>query len=231
MENEVKMTRAQESRAAIEKIYVSMRHLFFRGSYKPLGVSGESLRNSLVTLSPEIYGNIGNQERLELKGLLYVLERLPKGIEECRIIKLISREGLDSSEFKTIIPKKRVRNCYRVDEEQMYIEMTRGRSDIYDILTHLTFMYNEAEKIRRNSLDVKDRLKRDWFMLEEIVRREKEGKKFNKEKANAYVSTLIGGTYQDASSTAEIFEHKKSVNSFLSCSVLVGKTINQRVFE
>ena len=50
----------------------------------------------------------------------------------------------------------------------MYIEMTRGRSDIYDVLTHLTFMYIEAEKIRRNSEDHRGRKNRDWKMLEEI---------------------------------------------------------------
>jgi hypothetical protein len=42
------------------------------------------------------------------------------------------------SHFQAIIPQRK-RNCYRIDEEQMNVE-TRGRSDIYDILTHLTFI-------------------------------------------------------------------------------------------
>ena len=74
-------TRAQESRAAIERIYIAMRHLFIRGSYKPMGVSGESLRKSLITLGPEIYGSIADEEKVELNGLFYVMERLPRGIE------------------------------------------------------------------------------------------------------------------------------------------------------
>ena len=41
--------------------------------------------------------------------------------------------------LKPIIPPKRRRNCYRIDDEQMNIEITRGRSEIYDILTHLDF--------------------------------------------------------------------------------------------
>ena len=194
MNNEPSRTRAQESRAAIERIYIAMRHLFIRGSYKPMGMSGEALRSSLITLSPEIYGSIADSEKVELNGLLYVMERLPKGIEECRNIRLISREGLESSNFKAIIPPKRVRNCYRVDEEQMLIEMTRGRSDIYDILTHLTFVYNEAEKIRKNSLDYEGRLKRDWKRLEEIVTKEENKKKFNFDQANTYLSILLGRT-------------------------------------
>ena len=133
-------TRAQESSAAIERLYITMRHLFNRGFYKPMGVSGETLREALLELRPEIYGSIA-EEKAELDGLLYVLERLPIGIEECSLINLTSDEGFADSHFKVIIPSKRRRNCYRIDKEQMNIEITRGRSEIYDILTHLTFLF------------------------------------------------------------------------------------------
>ena len=86
-----------------------------------------------------------------------VMERLPTGIEECRIIKLIAREGFENSGYELIVPPKRRRNCYRVDRERMYIEMTRGRSDIYDILTHLTFLYIEAQKIKDHAINAKER--------------------------------------------------------------------------
>jgi len=46
--------RARESRVAIERIYVTMRHLFNKGSYKSYGVSGNILISSLIKLSPEI---------------------------------------------------------------------------------------------------------------------------------------------------------------------------------
>ena len=108
----MKRTRAQESRAAIERLYITMRHLFTRGSYKPMGVSGESLVQSLMVLSPEIYGTITDSEKVELDGLLYVMERLPRGIEECRLVRLISREGLETSHLSPIVPPKRKRNCY-----------------------------------------------------------------------------------------------------------------------
>ena len=185
-------TRAQESRAAIEKLYITMRHLFMRGSYKPMGVSGESLVDSLLVLSPEIYGLISKEEEIELEGLLYVMERLPRGIEECRYIRLISREGYENSTFPAIVPAKRKRNCYRVDKDQMYVEMTRGRSDIYDILTHLTFLYIESEKIKSNSTDLKGRFDLNWQMLEKIIEKEENGEDFDKEVACSYLSHVIG---------------------------------------
>ena len=63
-------------------------------------------------------------------------------------IQLIAAEGYNNSGFEKIVPAKRRRHCYCIDEETMLIEVTRGRSEIYDILTHLTFLYIEADKIR-----------------------------------------------------------------------------------
>ena len=64
--------RAQESTAAIERIYITMRHLFIRGFYKPMGVSGKTLRESLLTLRPEIYGSIA-EPKVELKAYFTLL--------------------------------------------------------------------------------------------------------------------------------------------------------------
>jgi hypothetical protein len=50
--------------------------------------------------------------------------------------------------FKRLFHQKEERNCYRIDDEQMNVEITRGRSDIYDILTHLTFIFIESHKIK-----------------------------------------------------------------------------------
>ena len=103
-------SRAQESTNAIERMYVTMRHLFSRGFYKPMGISGEALRESLLVLRPEIYGSIA-ESKSELSGLIYVLDRLPEGIEQCKYINLIADEGYRQSHFKPIIPPKRRRNC------------------------------------------------------------------------------------------------------------------------
>jgi len=100
----IKRTKAQLSREAISRLYISMQHLFIRGSYKPLGVSGEAMIEALQALEPEIYGSINDPEKVELNGLFYVFQRLPQGIEECRYIKLISRVILNSSLEKDLRP-------------------------------------------------------------------------------------------------------------------------------
>ncbi|KAA3625694.1 MAG: hypothetical protein DWQ02_21230, partial [Bacteroidetes bacterium] len=216
-------TRAQESRAAIERLYIAMRHLFIRGTYKPLGISGEAMIHSLKTLNPEIYGSISDPERVELDGLLYIFQRLPKGIEECRFVRMISREGLQHSGLPCIIPSKRRRNAYRIDNKEMYVELTRGRSDIYDILTHLTFMYIEAEKIRMNSQTHKGGKKREWEKLGIIVEREKNGEEFNKEIAFTYLTTLLGRTYSEVKSAYERFDADEEVNSLFHITYWLGR--------
>ena len=224
-------SRAQESRAAIERLYIAMRHLFIRGSYKPLGVSGEAIIEALTKLRPEIYGAINDPERVELDGLLYIFQRLPRGIEECRYVKLISREGFEDSNFLPIIPSKRRRNSYRIDNSQMYIEMTRGRSDIYDILTHLTFMYIEAEKIRRNSEDHKQRKRREWEMLEQIVTKEERGEEYNKDIAYTYLSTLLGRTYEETVEACKRFSSASDVNSVFHITYWLGKLASEEALD
>ncbi|TDQ18744.1 hypothetical protein DFQ04_0550 [Algoriphagus boseongensis] len=219
----MKRTRAQESRAAIERLYITMRHLFNRGSYKPMGVSGEGLISALMTLSPEIYGSVTDPEKLELDGLLYVMERLPKGIEECRYVRLISREGYETSHLTPLVPPKRKRNCYRLDDQIMYVEMTRGRSDIYDILTHLTFLYIESRKIHRNSTDPKGKITSNWTMLENFVRKEKEGEEFDIECASAYLSHIIGRTFEETIAATKRFSKSSNSNSLFSIVYNLGK--------
>ncbi|AFL85208.1 hypothetical protein Belba_2663 [Belliella baltica DSM 15883] len=228
----MKRTRAQESRAAIERLYITMRHLFMRGTYKPMGVSGESLVSSLLVLSPEIYGLVIDEEKIELDGLLYVMERLPKGIEECRFVRLISREGYEHSDFLTLVPSRRKRNCYRVDEDQMYVEMTRGKSDIYDILTHLTFLYIESEKIRKNSTDHKGRINLNWEMLEKIVEKERKGEEFDSEAACSYLSHITGRTFDETHQTIQKFSASSNSNSLFSIIYHLGKlSINEFLHE
>jgi hypothetical protein len=215
--------RVLESRAAIERLYIAMRHLFIRGSYKPMGVSGEALIDALMTLRPEIYGSIADLERVELDGLSYIFKRLPKGIEMARYFKLISREGFEKSTFPAIVAAARRRDCYQIDEEQMFIEMTRGRSDVYDILTHLTFMFVESQKIMRNALDNKNEPRREWQMLAQIVEKEKRGEEFNKEVAFTYLSTIMGRTFDDTAIAYQNFGKADGVNSLFHIIYWLGK--------
>lgn len=225
------LSRAQISRAALLRLSLAMKHLFIRGQYKPLGVSGESMIESLLALNPEIYGSIADPEKVELNGLLYIFQRLPKGIEQCRYIKLISREGFELTDFVPLVPSKRRRNCYRVDEALMYIEMTRGRSDIYDVLTHLTFMYIESEKIRRNSLDAKDRKGRSWKMLESLVLDLRAGKEIKKEVGYTYLSAILSRTFNETVEAAEKFEDDEQVNTLFEIVYDLGRLSMNEHFE
>ena len=223
-------SRAQISRAAIRRMHIEMRHLTMRGQYKPLGRSGEEMIQALLDINPEIYGSIADPERVELTGLLYVFQRLPKGIAQCRYVKLISREGYEDSSFEPIIPSKRRRNCYRIDDEQMYIEMTRGRSDIYDVLTHLTFMYNEAEKIGRNALAGRNQPSRTWRTLKKITQKIARGEEFDRQVAISYLSTMLGRTFDETSEDCEMFDATSGVNDlFTICYWLGSNSIDESV--
>lgn len=224
-------SRAQESSAAIERLYITMRHLFNRGFYKPMGVSGDTLREALLSLRPEIYGSIA-EDKVELNGLLYVIERLPIGIEECRFINLTSDEGYSRSHFKAIVPPKRKRNCYRIDEEQMNVEITRGRSDIYDILTHLTFIFIESHKIKNAVLlDDSGELTRDWYKLEQAVLQPKKLTQIEKEKAVSHLSHILGRSFAEVLDIYDAFAIAEKPDRFLHVIYWLGKLALEEVLQ
>ena len=228
----IKQTKSQESSNAIERLYITMRHLFNRGFYKPMGVSGETLRASLLVLRPEIYGSIA-EEKAELDGLLYVIDRLPDGIEECQFINLTADEGYANSHFKPIIPPKRRRNCYRIDRDQMNIEITRGRSEIYDILTHLTFLFIESYKIKdRVLINEEGKTIREWQNLEDIVINNKKLLKNEREVALTHVASILGRTFEEVKNIDIAFSQKENPNRFFHCIFWMGKlAINEIILN
>jgi hypothetical protein len=227
----ISRSRAQESSAAVERLYITMRHLFNRGFYKPMGVSGDTLREALLALRPEIYGSIA-EEKVELNGLLYVIERLPTGIEECRYINLTSDEGYSNSHFKAIVPPKRRRNCYRIDDEQMNIEITRGRSDIYDILTHLTFMFIESHKIKNRVLiDDEGKVSRDWLKLQQAALQTKKLPLVEREKAISHAANVLGRTFAEVNEIYDNFATPSTPDRFLDIVYWLGKIAIEEVLD
>ena len=227
----ISRSRAQESSAAIERLYITMRHLFNRGFYKPMGISGETLRDALLALRPEIYGSIA-EEKVELNGLLYVIERLPVGIEECRYINLTSDEGYSNSHFQAIVPPKRRRNCYRIDDEQMNVEITRGRSDIYDILTHLTFIFIESHKIKdRILIDDEGKVSRDWEKLEQAALQNKKLTLIEREKAISHAANILGRTFAEVKDIYDSFGNTTSPDRFLHIIYWLGKIAIEEVVD
>ena len=231
MNKDTGRTRAQESSAAIERMYITMRHLFNRGFYKPMGVSGETLREALLILRPEIYGTIAD-EKVELYGLHYVIDRLPQGIEECKFINLTSDEGYKDSHFTPIVPPKRRRNCYRIDDEQMNIEITRGRSEIYDILTHLTFLFIESHKISRRVIINEDgSTTRDWQKLEVAVLQEEELTQNAREIALTHTANILGRTFREVNEMLGKFAQANNPKRFLEVIYWLGKRAIEEVAE
>lgn len=221
---------AREATQAIERIYITMRHLFNRGFYKPMGVSGTTLREGLLQLKPEIYGSIA-EEKVELDGLLYVLDRLPEGIEECSVINLTGDEGYRGSSLRAIIPPKRRRNCYRIDEEQMNIEITRGRSDIYDVLTHLTFVFIESHKIaRRVVINDNGDVSREWEKFGKIISQNKI-KPADLEVAFVHAANIIGRTFQEVKEVYDKLKAHNNEHRFLKTIYWLGKLAIEEVLD
>lgn len=216
-------SRARETTEAIERLSISMKHLFYRGFFKPSGVSGESLRDLLLVIQPEIYGSMTNPRKVELDGLLYVLDRLPESIEECSFIHLTSDEGFNQGGFQTIVPKKRRRNCYRIDQHQMNIEVLLGRSEIYDVLTHLTFLYLEADKIALVAYNNENKPHRIWEFIEEVALGEKLFSREEKEVALIHLSSVLGRTFEETLEAYRSFGNDQNPDRLFKIIYYLGK--------
>jgi len=156
---------------------------------------------------------------------MYVLDRLPEGIEECAFIHLTSDEGFDKGSFEPIVPKKRRRNCYRIDEHQMNIEVLLGRSEIYDILTHLTFLFIEADKIRNLAFIQDENWKptRAFKIIEEVVKGEKKFSRREKEVALIHLSSLIGRTFDETLNAYNTFGDDENPDRLFKIIYHLGK--------
>jgi len=218
-------SRARETTEAIDRIHVSMRHLFHRGYFKPGGASGKALRQLLLDIQPEIYGSMATPNKIELDGLLYVLDRLPEGIEECAFIHLTSDEGFEKGSFTPIVPKKRRRNCYRIDENQMNIELLLGRSDVYDVLTHLTFLNIEADKIRDIGFNMEEggTPKRIWKIIEQVALGETKHTQKEIEVAIIQLSSLLGRSFDETLQAYKNFASPDNPNRLFKIIYSLGR--------
>lgn len=222
------VTRARQSTTAIDRLYITMRHMFHRGTYRPTGQSGKMIQELLLQLNPEIYGSMADPEKVELDGLFYVLDRLPDGITETPYIHFTSNEGVDFTKFKPIIPPKRRRICYRVDEDQMNIEVTRGRSEIYDTLTHLTFLYNESDKIRERAFNKQtQKMSRVWQKIEEIALSDMKLSTKDRDVALMHLSTILGRTYNETVNAYKYFSTEVDKEKFFKIIYWMGQTSQQ----
>lgn len=204
------MNRAHQGRVAIRSFQVLAHALLLRGRYSMGGQSGQALESSLRTLSPEIYGSMNDPQRIELKGLEYIMDRLPKGIENCSRFVMTVEDDLEGTSFERLVPPKRRRASYRVSENEMSFVVTTGLSEIYDVLTHLTFLYIEAKHIYRKTRDESGVPIREWQQFERDLRRETELTGTELEKAIWNLSIILGRTYHETRETYDYFEEAKN---------------------
>ncbi|MFO8083528.1 MAG: hypothetical protein R6U27_04315 [Desulfobacterales bacterium] len=199
-------TKAQKGRVAIRNFKITADALALRGVYRPSGRSGQTLAQALRMLSPEIYGVMNDPRIIELKGLEYVIDRLPKGIEECRRIILTAQEELEGTSFEKIYPAKRRRASYRVSEDEICFVITRGISEIYDLITHLTFLNIEAGKIRNQMSEQSGKSTLEWLNLENTIARESSLSPSELDRAIWNLSMILGRTYHETMETYEYLE-------------------------
>jgi hypothetical protein len=203
------LTEARQGRIAIRNFQTISDGLTLRGSYRLNGSSGSNLEQALSALSPEIYGKMNDPRRIELKGIEYVMDRLPRGIESSSRLVLTTQEGLEDTAFEKIIPLKRRRISYRVSDEEICFIITQGLSEIYDILTHLTFLNIEAKKIHRQMYSADGKLTAEWQRLADIVVREESLGTNELDRALWDLSILLGITYRETRDTYRYFEQSR----------------------
>jgi len=208
------LTKSQKARVAIRSFKTGVDAIGLRGYYRPKDLIGQALADSLRTLSPEIYGTMNDPRVVELKGLEYVIDRLPRGIERCTRIILTEEEGFEGTNFEKIVPPKRRRTSYLVSETEICFVITRGLSEIYDILTHLTFLSIEAHKIQERMRDESGHLTVAWMELEKIVGQERELAGGHLDQALWNLSIILGRSFQETRDTYEKLETgRKAVHS------------------
>ena len=222
-------TKAQKARHAVREFKTLTDATAIRGFYRPSGKMGRAIEQCLRNLSPEIYGSMNDPRIVELKGLEYVIDRLPKGIEECNRIILTEEDPFKNEGLPPTIPLKRRRTCYRVGQNEMCFVITRGLSEIYDILTHMTFLVVEARKINSRMTDDSGHLTIEWRELEKSVQQKDRISSTDLDQALWSLSIILGRPYRETRDTFHYLETNKkqfdSNNGLFSLIYNLGRRI------
>jgi hypothetical protein len=223
------LSKSQKARIAIRTFKILSDSLILQGSYKPSGKVGEKLAEALKQLSPEIYGSMVDTRIVELQGLEYVVDRMPKGIERCTRIILTAQEDFHNTSFGKIVPFKRRRVSYAVSEKEFCFVITTGKSEIYDILTHITFLNIEAWKIYRQVCSRAEGVSSEWKELERIVAIEESLAGEELEQAIWNLSIILGRTYKETRETYEYLEKNRREHNSNSGFFAIIHGIGRRV--
>ncbi|MBE0583676.1 MAG: hypothetical protein IH612_07895, partial [Desulfofustis sp.] len=224
------LSKSQKARTAIAAFKTLADAFILSGSYQPSGKSGQKLEDSLRQFSPEIYGSMGDARIVELKGLEYVIDRLPRGIEKCCKVVLTAQEDLEGTSFEEVVPLKRRRLSYIVSEREICFVVTRGSTEIYDILTHLTFLNNEAKKIHAQICLRGQETSQEWHELKKIVEASEEPVGAALDQAIWNLSIIVGRTYKETRATYEYLQ-KNKINQYNNGLFRIIYSLGQRVMD
>lgn len=223
------LSKSQKARTAIASFKTLVDALILTGSYHPSETAGFKLENAMRQFNPEIYGSMSNDRIVELKGLEYVIDRLPRGVESSTKIVLTAREDLQCTSFKEISPLKRRRLSYLVSDKEMCFVVTRGTTEIYDIIAHLTFLNIEAKKIGRQ-MRLANQVTKEWQQLEQIAQRDGELQDEELDTSLWNLSIILGRTYQETRKTYEYLQ-QNCVAGYNSGLFKIVLALGQRVVD
>jgi hypothetical protein len=114
----------------------------------------------------------------------------------------------------------------------MNIEITRGRSEIYDILTHLTFLFHEAEKIRNRAVVNKEgKTIREWKLIEEIVLSDKKLIGKQREIALTHLGSLLGRSFEEVKNVYKELATENKPERFIHIMYWLGRLSIDEVLE
>ncbi|WP_163339222.1 hypothetical protein [Desulfopila sp. IMCC35008] len=225
------LSKSQKSRVAIRTFKTIADALILQGMYKPSGTAGENLSEALKNLSPEIYGSMADPRIVELKGLEYVIDRMPRGIEKCRRLILTAQEDFHGTSFEEIVPLKRRRVSYAVSDQEMCFVITRGLSEIYDILTHITFLNQEAFKVHNQICTKGVRTTPEYKELERIVLSDVSLVGGELDQALWNLSIILGRTYRETKETYEYLQRSHVTEAANSGLFEIVYNLGKRVIE
>ena len=225
------LSKSQRARNAIRTFKILADALTLQGAYKPSGKTGEKLAEALKMFSPEIYGSMADPRIVELKGLEYVIDRMPRGIEKCNRIILTAQEDFQDTAFEEIIPLKRRRVSYAVSDKEMCFVITHGQSEIYDILTHITFLTIESQKILQQISNRVDGTSTEWIELERIIDHEAELKDDQLDQALWNLSIILGRTSKETRNTYDYLDGNRRLHNSNSGLFNIVLTLGRRMIE
>jgi hypothetical protein len=225
------VSKSHKARIAIRTFKVLADALTLRGYYKPAGKTGLKLADSLKAFSPEIYGSMSDPRIVELKGLEYVIDRMPRGIEKCNRIILTAKEDFENTSFARVFPRKRRRACYIVSEKEICFIITRGLTEIYDILTHITFLNIESQKLFERIGDKSSGINLEWLELEKVVSQgDKPLEGAELDQAIWNISIILGRTYKETRDAYENIETSKKEGDYNSGFFQIIYELGQRIY-